>query len=105
MPPDGLCPVCKANRIKIANLRKEGKSEQQILDQYVSEMGPSVLVVPPGVGGFSAPYIALALGLGVVAWVIRRYRRMRPVPTVPVGDDAALSRYHDQIEKDLAKLE
>jgi cytochrome c-type biogenesis protein CcmH/NrfF len=105
MPPDGLCPVCKAARIRIAGMRKEGKSEQQVLDTFVAEMGPSVLVVPPGVGGFSAPYIALALGLGVVAWAIRRYRRMRPAPTVPAGDDAALARYHDQIEKDLAKLE
>jgi hypothetical protein len=68
-------------------------------------MGPSVLVIRPGAGGFSAPYIALALGLGAVVLVIRRYRRLRPSPTVPAGDDAALSRYHDQIEKDLAKLE
>jgi cytochrome c-type biogenesis protein CcmH/NrfF len=105
MPPDGLCPVCKAARIRIANMRKDGKSEQQVLDTFVAEMGPSVLVVPPGVGGFSAPYIALILGLGVVAFAIRRYRRMRPTPAVPVGDDAALARYHDQIEKDLAKLE
>lgn len=105
MPPDGLCPVCKAARIRIAGMRKEGKSEQQILDQFVKEMGPSVLVVPPGLGGFSAPYIALLMGLGIVAWAIRRYRRLRPAPVVPAGDDAALSRYHDQIEKDLAKLE
>jgi cytochrome c-type biogenesis protein CcmH/NrfF len=105
MPPTGICPVCKAAKIRIATMRQEGKSEQQVLDQFVSEMGPSVLVVPPGVGGFSAPYIALALGLGLVAWAIRRYRKMRPAPVTPAGDDEALSRYHDQIEKDQAKLE
>jgi cytochrome c-type biogenesis protein CcmH/NrfF len=103
MPPDGLCPVCKAARIRIAGMRKDGKSEQQILDQFVADKVE--LVVPPGLGGFSAPYIALILGLGVVAWAIRRYRRLRPEPAVPPGDDAALSRYHDQIGKDLAKLE
>jgi len=105
MPPTGICPTCKAAKIRIANMRQEGKSEQQILDTFVSEMGPSVLVVPPGIGGFSAPYIAIALGLGLVVFVIRRYRRLRPAQVGPAADDAQLSRYHDQIEKDLAKLE
>jgi hypothetical protein len=40
-----------------------------------------------------------------VLLAIRYYRRVRPAPAVPAGDDAALSRYHDQIEKDLSKLE
>src|ERR1700759_5723680 len=78
MPPNGICPVCKAAKIRIANMRQAGKSEQQVLDTFVTEMGPSVLVVRPGVGGFSAPYIALVLGIGLVAFVIHRYRRFRP---------------------------
>ena len=105
MPPTGICGVCKAAKIRIANMQKDGKSEKQILDTFVAENGASVLAVSPGKFGNSAPYIALLMGLGVVFLVIRRYRHLRPAPVVPAGDDATLSRYHDQIEKDLSKLE
>jgi hypothetical protein len=105
MPPSGLCPVCKAARIRIANMQKEGKSEGQILDQFVAENGADVLAVSPGTFGRTAPYIALLLGLGVVFLAIRRYRHLRPAPVVPAGDDAALARYHDQIENNLSKLD
>jgi hypothetical protein len=105
MPPSGLCPVCKAARIRIANMQKEGKSDGQILDTFVAENGASILAVSPGPFGNAAPYIALLMGLGVVFLSIRYYRRLRPAPAVAPGDDAALSRYHDQIEKNLSKLE
>ena len=105
MPPTGICPVCKAGKIRIANMQKEGKTEAQILDQFVAENGAGVLAVAPGTFGNTAPYIALVLGLGLVFFVIRRYRHLRPAPAVPAGDDAALARYHDQIEKDLSKLD
>ena len=105
MPPSGICGVCKAARMRIANMQKEGKSEQQILDQFVAENGANILAVSPGPWGNATPYIALSLGLGIVLLSIRYYRRLRPAPSVPSGDDAALTRYHDQIEKDLAKLD
>ncbi len=105
MPPTGICPVCKAAKIRIANMQKEGKSDSQVLDAFVAENGAGVLAVSPGPWGNATPYLALALGLGIVVLSIRYYRRLRPAPAVPAGDDAALSRYHDQIEKDLAKLE
>jgi cytochrome c-type biogenesis protein CcmH/NrfF len=105
MPPTGICPVCKAAKIRIANMRKDGKDDQQVLGQFVAENGAAVLAISPGPFGNAAPYIALLMGLGVVFAVIRRYRHLRPAPRVPAGDDAALARYHDQIEKDLSKLE
>jgi len=105
MPPTGICPVCKAAKIRIANMKQEGKSDGQILDQFVAENGAGILAVSPGLFGNSAPYIALFVGLGLVFLAIRHYRRLRPAPAIPAGDDAALSRYHDQIEKDLSKLD
>jgi hypothetical protein len=105
MPPTGICPVCKAAKIRIANMKKEGKSDSQVLDQFVAENGAGVLAVSPGPWGNATPYLALAIGLGVVFLSIRYYRHVRPAPAVPAGDDAALSRYHEQIEKDLSKLE
>ena len=105
MPPTGICPVCKAAKIRIANMKKEGKSDGQVLDTFVAENGAGVLAVSPGPWGNATPYLALALGLGGVLLAIRYYRRVRPAPAVAPGDDAALSRYHEQIEKDLSKLE
>jgi hypothetical protein len=105
MPPTGICPVCKAAKIRIASMQQEGKSQGQILDQFVAENGASILAISPGPWGNATPYLALILGLGVVFLSIRYYRRLRPAPAVPAGDDAALSRYHDQIENDLSKLE
>jgi cytochrome c-type biogenesis protein CcmH/NrfF len=105
MPPTGVCGVCRDNKVRIAGMLKQGMSEREILNQYVKERGEAVLVNPPGVFGFAGPYIALALGLVVVALVIRRYRHLRPAPAVAPADDREFERYHDQIEKDLAKLD
>ena len=78
MPPSGICPVCKAAKIRIANMQKEGKSDGQILDQFVAENGASILAVSPGPWGNATPYLALALGLGVVFLSIRYYRQPAP---------------------------
>src|SRR5579864_2588862 len=61
MPPTGICPVCKAAKIRIANMQQEGKSQGQILDQFVAENGAGVLAVSPGPWGNATPYLALAL--------------------------------------------
>lgn len=74
MPPHP-CPTCKKNRVKIFQMLSDGKSEREILAEYISEEGPDVLWVTPGLAGKSGPYVALACGFGGVLLVIRRYRR------------------------------
>lgn len=105
MPPTGVCPVCRENKIRISNMLKQGMSEQQVLDQYVKEQGQQVLVVPPGVFGFIGPYIALGAGLLAVLFVIRKLKQSKPVPVVAPANDAEFARYQDQIEKDLQKID
>lgn len=99
MPPQP-CPVCKAAKIRMYNMTQDGQSESQILDQFVKEQGKDVLVVPPGMMGVVGPYVALALGLGFVVFMIRRFRRQAAAPAADV-DPAML----EKIEKDLAKLD
>ncbi len=94
------CPVCKAAKIRMYNMRSSGKSEGDILDAFVAESGKDVLVVPPGYMGVVGPYIALAAGFGLVLLVIRRYTH-KPAVVLPDADPAVLA----QIEKDLAKLD
>lgn len=105
MPPG--CPVCKTNKTKIFGMQKAGMSDQQILAQYVAENGKDIIVIPPGVGGFAGPYIALGLGLIVVLWTIRRYMRKPNMAVagsggVAPGVDAELLA---RIEKDTADLD
>ena len=105
MPPSGVCPVCKENKIKMANMLKAGMTEQQIVDQYVKDQGPAVLVIQPGILGFTGPYIALALGGLAVFFAIGYLKRLKPAPAVTPGNDAELAKYQAQIEKDLDKLD
>jgi cytochrome c-type biogenesis protein CcmH/NrfF len=105
MPPSGVCPICRENKIKMANMLKSGMTEQQILDQYVKEQGPAVLVHQPGVLGFTGPYIALALGGLALFFVIGRLKKLKPAPVVSPASDAELAKYQAQIDKDLDKLD
>ena len=105
MPPSGVCPVCKENKIKMANMLKSGMSEQQILDQYVKDQGPAVLVHEPGFMGAAGPYIALALGALALLFFIKRLKTITPAPAVAPANDSELAKYQAQIDKDLDKLD
>jgi cytochrome c-type biogenesis protein CcmH len=94
-------------REKIMSMQRAGADDATIVDAIVAEKGREALAVPPTQGFFLLawwmPYVAIAFGLLAIWMVIRRYRR--PAAAVPEIDPAVLEKYHDQIEKDLAKLE
>ena len=101
------CRTCWENKKKILKMEQAGMSDQAILSSFASEMGPNVVVVPPGILGSLSFYTAAALGLILVVFVIRKLRRKGAVvagaPAVP--DDPLLTRYHDQIEKERIERE
>lgn len=108
----GGCALCRTNRTKIYQMEQAGMSDQQIIDRFVAESGPEIVVIPPGVGGVLGPFIALGLGLVVVLYTIRRYMLKKPViagaaagtgpgDTGDKIDPATLA----QIEKDMAKFD
>jgi len=99
------CRVCWENKKKILKLQAAGLSDQAILDQFAQEQGKDIVANPPGVLGSLSMYSAAIIGLILVVFVIRRYVRKPAVAAVAAGDDAALHRYHDQIEKEVEKLE
>ena len=99
------CRVCWENKKKIFKLQSIGYSDQQILDQFAQEQGKDIVANPPGVLGSLSMYSAAIIGLILVVLVIRRYMRKPAVAAVATGDDAELNRYHDQIEKEVEKLE
>jgi hypothetical protein len=100
------CQTCWTNKKKIFAMQKAGLSDQAILDQFKQDMGADVVAVHPGVLGSISFYAAAGLGLILVVWVIRRYRRPTPVAAeANLADRDVLDQYHEQIEKEVEKLD
>jgi cytochrome c-type biogenesis protein CcmH/NrfF len=95
------CGTCKRAKTRIFTEQQAGKSDSQIVDEFVSENGKQVLFLTPAMFGTAGPFIALSLGAIVVLLVIRRYRKPHPAAAGPEIDPAILER----INKDMAKLD
>jgi cytochrome c-type biogenesis protein CcmH/NrfF len=99
------CRTCWENKKKILKLQTAGLSDQAILATFAQEQGKEVVANPPGLMGSLSMYSAAILGLILVVWVIRRYSRKGAVAGAAPVHDAELDRYHDQIEKEVEKLD
>ena len=102
------CHYAEPSRQKIAKFQNMGMSDQGIIDTFVKETGLSALAVPPAEGfnmlAWIMPFLMIGVGLAAIWLFIRRIRPKRAA-TAPQLDNEALSKYHEQIEKDLAKLD
>jgi len=101
------CRTCWDNKKKIIAMQQAGLSDDAILAKFSADMGKDVVIVPPGILGSLSFYTAAALGLILVVFVIRKYSR-KPAPAVTAAgapDDPLLERYHEQIEKEVEKLD
>lgn len=102
------CAYASPARKRIAALQYAGKSDDEIVDTIVAENGTEALAVPPAQGfsvvAWTMPYVAVAIGLLAIWAFVRRLSSRRAV-AAPGVDAAVLDRYHDQIEKDLEKLD
>ena len=99
------CQTCWENKKKILKMQTAGMSDQAILDQFAQDMGPAVVAVHPGVLGSISFYAAAVVGLIAVVWIIRRYSRKPALPDAGALDSQVLERYHEEIEKEVDKLE
>jgi cytochrome c-type biogenesis protein CcmH len=103
------CHYSKPARERIRDQQAAGKSDDEIVASFVQEQGRQALVVPPN-DGFSAlawwmPPVMVGLGLTLIAWFIVRMRKPAAAVAQPGANQAAMDRYKDSIEKDLAKLD
>jgi cytochrome c-type biogenesis protein CcmH/NrfF len=95
------CGICKRAKTKIFAEQTAGKSDSQILDEFVSENGRQILAITPGLFGTAGPFVALSLGAIVVLFAIRKYRKPLPPANAPEIDPAVM----DRINKDMAKFD
>jgi cytochrome c-type biogenesis protein CcmH len=74
-----------------------GQTRQQVLDAYVAQYGTRILAEPPAAGFnlalYVMPFLMLIASLGVVAVILRRLAKPRPVPKSGLqGASAAIPR-------------
>ena len=99
------CRTCWENKKKILKLQAAGLSDRAILDQFAREQGADILANPPGILGSLSMYSAAVVGLILVVLLIRKYSRKAAVAPSSAASDPELSRYQEQIEKEVEKLD
>jgi cytochrome c-type biogenesis protein CcmH/NrfF len=102
----GGCALCKTNRTMIYQMQQMGMNDQQIVDRFVAEKGPDIVVIPPGTAGVVGPYVALGMGLILVLYTIHRYKAKKPAVVGAVAGTAPDPAAGDGIDpKTLAQIE
>jgi cytochrome c-type biogenesis protein CcmH/NrfF len=102
----GQCGFCKPARTKIFKMQKAGATDKQITDAFVQEYGPKIYRTDPSAFGWIVPYLALALGMLVIVWFVRRYHRPAALAVAtPAVPEEALGKYREQIEQDMTHLD
>ena len=97
------CPVCQgmsvadsttdaamAMKARIADLVRDGYTDEQIVDYFIARYDTWILLAPPREGNplvYVGPAVAGLLGLGFVLFIVRgRTPRMGPPPEATGGD-------------------
>lgn len=82
----GPCPTAKAMMMDVDQHIAKGESDEQILQAFVAQYGAIIYVEPPkhgfGLVAWIMPFAYTALGLGLVVFFIRKWRK-QPVAAIP----------------------
>jgi cytochrome c-type biogenesis protein CcmH/NrfF len=92
------CPASDGMRNELTAGIDKSSNDDAVLDSFVQKYGPIVLAAPTMTGfnrvAWLAPYVAFALGLGLVVFIVRNWRHKLPaVSTVTTPADPALQDY------------
>lgn len=87
-----------------------GQSDEEVLEAVYAKYGSETRVQPPddgfGLVGWIAPFATLLVGLALVPWVIRRWRRSSRARSRATGvPEEVVERFRSRIEDDLEELE
>ena len=100
------CHYAAPAREKIAELQKAGMNDDQAAAFFVKREGLKALAVPPDEGfnrmSWLMPPLAILLGLGGIAWWIKRSRKPVIVNELP---DGSAERIRAELDKEMAKFE
>ena len=116
-----MCPICPGETIAQSQVEfaqqmrtfvreklAEGWTEAQIKQYYVERYGPRILMAPPRQGfylvGWIGPFVALVVGGGFVAYVLKRWTERpdeRREAEGPQPAEELPSEYLQRLEEDL----
>src|SRR4029077_16887522 len=78
---------------RVVAMAREGKTGQQILDQFVRENGVAILMAPPKRGfnlaGYFVPSLVIVVAGAILTHPLRRWARAVPAPVAPRPSAAA----------------
>jgi cytochrome c-type biogenesis protein CcmH/NrfF len=99
------CHYSAPARQRLSAMHKEGKSDDEIVADFVKREGKKALAEPPAEGFGLAAYLATPLvalaGVGFVAWFLRRSRKK----AVAELDEAAVEKYQQAAERDFSRFD
>ena len=100
------CGMCALERTKIDGMLKEGKTEQQILDFYVTTYGGNQVLSEPPISGSGGVVWAMPIVVGVggfltIAYLAMRWSRRAALAGVPAGmeDPEMAARLNDELRE------
>jgi cytochrome c-type biogenesis protein CcmH len=101
------CHYTAPARVKISEMVKAGKTDDEIVADFVKREGKKALAEPPAEGfdvtaWLAPPLVALA-GFGFMAWFIRRNRKpTAPEPELAPGE---VDKYQQAAERELSRFD
>ncbi len=107
------CGSATPMRARVDKEILEGKSDQEIINGFVEDMGLVVLSAPPTSGfnltAWIAPGVLLSIAVVVILLLLRRWSTLKPTPAAPApanGDapPGGGGSHSDQIEEELRDL-
>lgn len=101
------CHYTAPARQQISAMAQAGKSDDEIVAEFVKREGQRALAAPAaegfGLTAWLAPPLAALAGIGVIAWFIRRNRKpAQPAPEMTEGD---MAKYHQAAERELSRFD
>ncbi len=103
--PDAECSTKLEMKRMIAREAAEGKSETAILQDLVHRYGVQVLASPPAKGFnltvWILPGVGLLAGLGLVVFIVKRWRQPAPVASAPAApvDPKIIAAMEEEMKK------
>jgi len=105
------CPDCQALSVAesetaaAAAIRRQiveqltaGQTPEQVRAYFVARYGEWILLAPPSPIAWAIPVAALVLGIGVLAWWLRR-GRMRDAPITTTPRQVLREQIRDEVER------
>jgi len=88
----GPCDTAKGMLKEIDQHLAKGENQQQIIDAFVAEYGPTVYTEPPkkgfGLVAWAMPIVYSVVGFAIVIFIVRKWA-VRPPSAAPAGSASA----------------